>query len=154
MKKFLTSTIILSIILLLLTSVSFANGNMSKDVSNVTQSAKNTLGNIANGARNVVGDTENTVENVAKDAKNTVTGSVNDVENSAENVANDTQNMMTDNESSTTYDATRTSTEGNFMGISASNWTWIILAIVGLAIVGLVWYYGAQYEHTNYSNDE
>ena len=31
--------------------------------------------------------------------------------------------------------------------------TWLIMGLVGAVIIGLIWYYGAQYEHRNYDND-
>ena len=52
------------------------------------------------------------------------------------------------------YTATRTATTNdNLFGMSNTAWTWLILGIVGIVIVALVWYYGAQYEHRNYDND-
>ena len=52
------------------------------------------------------------------------------------------------------YNATKTSTNSNLMGMSSQSWTWLILGIVGVVIVGLVWYYGAQYEHSNYTDKD
>ena len=47
------------------------------------------------------------------------------------------------------YDATRTATartanDNTFLGMNSTTWTWFVLAIAAIAIVGLVWYYAMQ----------
>ena len=74
----------------------------------------------------------------------------NDAMNTTENVMNTT----TQDTTNTDYTATRTAT-GNtgLFGMTNSLSTWLILGAVTAVIIGLVWYYGAQYEHRNYNND-
>jgi len=74
------------------------------------------------------------------------------MENDATNTLGTNDGMLDTTDGN--YTATRTATtNNNFLGMSDTAWTWLILGIVGAAIVGLVWYYGAQYEHRNYNND-
>ena len=80
---------------------------------------------------------------------------LNDASNMGNTAMNDTENTSaiydTNNDD---YTAQRTAT-GNtgLFGMSDDMSTWLILGIVGAVIIGLVWYYGAQYEHRNYNND-
>lgn len=147
MKKFFVSTIIFSIILLTFSCINFA-ANLSSDVKNVTDSIGNAVANTANGAKNVVENTENTLENGA----NTMVGTTENLTNDAKNMTGYVESSI--NNMSDDYTAERTSTTSGFMGMSSTAWTWLILGIVGLAIVGLVWYYGSQYEHTDYMDGE
>lgn len=151
MKKFLISSIIFSIILFSLSCINFA-ANVTGDVKNIAGSVGNTISNTANGAKNVIGNTENAVENGAANAKNTIMGTTENVADDAKNMTGSVENGMSDMIDD--YTAERTSTASGFMGMSATTWTWLILGIVGLAIVGLVWYYGSQYEHTDYMDGE
>ena len=151
MKKFLVSTIIFSMILLCFSYISFA-ANLTNDTKNMMNNVGNAIANTSNAAKNAVQNAENTIESGVLNAKNTI---VNSSENVTNGVANAAKTVVgnADN-ANTNYNATRTSTNTGFLGMSATNWTWVILAIVGIAIVGLVWYYGSQYEHTDYSDGE
>lgn len=124
---------------------------------------KNGAMDAANGIRNVVGNAENGVENVAKDAAGAIRKGTNDVENAGENVtghvkngANNVEkgaeNTRNDIASSTNdgYSATRTAT--GMFGTSNIMWTWLILAVIAVVIVGLVWYYAAQNNRNKYDN--
>jgi len=70
--------------------------------------------------------------------------------NTTENVMNTT----TQDTTNTDYTATRTATNDDtgLFGMSTTSSTWLILGIVGAVILGLVWYYGSQYESRNYNN--
>ncbi len=124
-----------------------------------TNEIKNGVMDAANDVRNVVGDVENGVENVAKDAAGAIREGTNDVENAGENMTGDVMNQNTngtttsnnDNMNNDGYSATRTATDVTG-GMSSTMWTWIILAIVGVAIVALVWFYAMQKNnsHENY----
>lgn len=48
--------------------------------------------------------------------------------------------------------ATDGTTNGRFLGMSANTWTWFVLAIAAIAIVGLVWYYAMQNKN-EYNNN-
>ena len=132
--------VVIAMILMLCTSFVFAAENDAGDA----------LNGAANTVRNAVGDAENVVEDGAsmigtgvKDLGNTFT-------DGAARVTNDDAGMGNDG-----YTATRTSTDatnnGRVLGMSANTWTWFIIAILTIAIVGLVWYYAMQ--NSNEYND-
>lgn len=122
----------------------------------------------ANTVRNVVGGAENTIENAAKGVSNTsknATGAVENggknvtgtVENTGKNTAGKTENVMTTGtkNNDTAYSATRTSTgTPKFMGMTSTAWTWLILGIAAIVIIGLVWYYSMQLTGNNYDNGD
>ena len=50
------------------------------------------------------------------------------------------------------YTATRTSTaQDTFMGMNATAWTWLIIGVLGVLVIGLIWYYGK--DHTPITQD-
>lgn len=114
--------------------------------------------------RNVVGGAENVVEDVGKGVaggiRNITAGGENVMENATHtNANNSTSNKTTGTATSNNnnYTATRTTTRsaanttnGNFLGMNSTVWTWIIMAIVGIAIVALVWMYAKQNTHNSY----
>lgn len=147
MKKYFISLAIFSLILFSFFSISFAN-NLTNDVKNAAGNVGNALANTSNDAKGAIKKAEDTVENGANDIKNAISNTAGTVTNGTENTVADMSGTLTNND---TYTATRTSaTNSGFLGMSSISWTWLILAIVGIAIVALVWYYGSQYEHTNY----
>lgn len=144
-KKILLGFSIL-ITLILSSSLCFAN-----DASQMAQDA-------ANGVRNAVGGAENAVEDATKDISNGVEngaqGVTNGVENSAKNATNKIEGA-TQNTMNSAYNATRTSVDANsgtLMGMNATAWTWLIMAISAIAIVALVWYYGTQRNSSHYND--
>lgn len=117
--------------LILFTGSVFAANN---EVGDSMNKAGNTI-------RNVVGGTENVVENVAGDIGAGVRDLGNTFTDATTGMTNDINN--TDGR----YDATRTATttnNGTVLGMNSSLWTWLVLAIAGILIVGLVWYYAVQ----------
>ncbi len=134
-NKILISTLLFSLCIVFLCSYSFATG-MMQSAGNAVMNAGNTIGNAAIRTRDtIVGGTENLA--------NDVMGGV---------------DTMTEYDRTTTgttdYTATRTATDNTgLFGMSDTMSTWLIMGIVGAVIIGLIWYYGAQYEHRNYSND-
>ena len=145
-KKFLSILLIFSLFLMLSCSYSFA-----------ATTAGNAVMDAGNGVGNAVSDTAGAVANGAKSLGNGVATMWDDVTNANGDKENDGTNTMAGSmfgNNDGDYTATRTATgNNNMLGMSDTTWTWIILGIVGLAIVGLVWYYGAQYEHRSYNND-
>lgn len=129
MKKKLFLTLFIAVIILLLSvSYVFANNKVVEDI------------------RNTVGDTENMVEDAGKGVAQGVRNITNAGENAMENMATDVNN----------YTATRTSadmTTNSFLGMTATTWTWLIMGIVGIAIVALVWIYGKQYANNSYNDN-
>ncbi len=129
-KKSLIITSIFCLIVLLSSNVFGAN---------LMNDAKNGLQNMGNGIKNVVQD----VTNSARDVKDDMTNTENNAENRADRNTMD-MGTRTDGE----YTATRT--DSTTTGYTTNNATvWIILAIAGAIIVGLVWYYAMQTENRN-----
>lgn len=141
-KIFLTLLTILFIISCY--SVTFAT-NMMNDTKNTVMKAGNSIGNsivkakdsVVGGAKNLTNDVEKTGTGAIDTAKDTTYSAI------------DGGRMQT-----TQYDAVRTSADSNLLGMASTAWSWIIMSIVGIVIVALVWYYGAQYEHRNYHSNE
>lgn len=142
---------ILSIIAILALSFSytFAANDMSAvdGIRNVVGGAENVVEDagkgIVDGVRNITSNGENAMGNVARDAGNTM-------QNAGNGIAGTMQG--------TDYNATRTTTrsavdagEGTFLGMNSTVWTWLIMAVVGIAIVALVWMYAKQ--NNNSYND-
>lgn len=130
--------------------------------STMAFAADNTMNAIGDGARNVVNGVENLVTKGVDATKNTVNDvskGIGDTMNSEKNATqNTTQNATRNNSNnySTQRTATRTTANnGMFAGMNAMTWSWIIMGILGIAIVALVWTYGMQYdkehkeEHSN-----
>lgn len=148
-KKIFITMLMFSILLLTFCSYSFANTNTMNNAKNSVMNAGNSIGNAVLNAGNAVVDG-------AKDLTNGAATVGNDAVNGMERMGNDASNTVgtTMDNNNGNYTAARASTTNtNFLGISSFAWTWLILGIVGIAIVALVWYYGAQYEHRNYNND-
>lgn len=121
--------IILSILfaILFISTISFANNDIKDGVHSATDAVIDGASNLANDARKGVGAIENTVENGAKDIGNA---------------------MHHDNTNG--YTATRTATTGTTTnGMNSTLWTWVILAVAAVVIIGLVWYYASQYNHVD-----
>ena len=144
LKKVLSLLTVAS--LMFFTSTVFAANNEIQDSMN---KASNTV-------RNVVGGAENVVENVA----GAIGTGVRDVGNAVSNGVEEMTNNHNNNDR-VGYDATRTGTtrttdganNGNFLGMSSNTWTWFVLAIAAIAIVGLVWYYAMQNKNEYHSNN-
>ncbi len=130
--------------------------------------ANNGMQDAVNGVRNAIGGAENAVENTAKDVSNASKDVTGDIEKGGKTATN---NIMSDTKGDTdngknmmsmgsqnddnSYTATRTATDTpTFMGMSSTSWTWLILGIAALAIIGLVWYYSMQLTGNNYDNGD
>jgi len=115
---------------------------------------------VVDGIRNVVGGAENAMEDagngIVSGIRNVTSAGQNTMENVTHDMGNENNNtrntnmggMTTDNND---YTATRTTTrmatdttDGTFLGMNSTVWTWLIMAIVGIAIVALVWMYAKQ----------
>lgn len=134
--------IIIAIVLMLCVSNVFAANNELGDSMN---KAGNTVKNVVGGAENVVEDAAGAIGTGVKNTANAVGTGVKDLGNTFSTGAARVTNN--DHRNNSNYTTTRTATTGNkatFLGMSANTWTWFVLAIVTLAIVGLVWYYAMQ----------
>ena len=136
--------------------------------TNVTSDAENTLNGIKEGVQNMISDTGNSVER----AKNGIGNALNDgkdyIENGARDLGNGTENVVNDMERDTNMEGMTGGTNGDGRAtgtgynvartsasdiINTSNTTiWTVLAIVGIVIVALVWYYGSQVQNNNRDN--
>lgn len=127
MKK--KTFIVLSILfaLLLISTLSFANNDVKNDVHSATDTVIDGVSNLANDARKGVGAIENTIEDGAKDIGNAIY-----------------------HDNTNGYTATRTATTGTTTnGMNSTLWTWVILAVAAVVIIGLVWYYASQDNHVD-----
>lgn len=150
-KKIFIALLLISF-LIIGTSYSFAANGAMNNVKDTVMSTGNSIGNVVGGATNAVADSARSLTDGAATAGNDVAGTTRNVGNDITGNNNDAVGMLDTGDND--YNATRTVTGTmNLFGMSTSAWTWVILAIAGLAIVGLVWYYGAQYEHKSYNND-
>ena len=146
-NKILVSTLLFSLCLAFLCSYSFA--------TNMMQSAGNTIKNAGNAIGNAAVKTGNTIVNGTRNLVNDTANLGNDAMNGTENMLNNnntTSSIYDTNNDNYTAQRTAAGNTGLF-GMSNTMSTWLILGVVGAIIVGLIWYYGAQYEHRNYNND-
>lgn len=153
----MTKKFIIAIIIILCASFITTYSFAADEIKNGAMEATNTV-------RNVVGDAENGIENVAKDAAGAIRKGTGDIENAGENITGDVKNgannieksgenirndITTNNgETNDGYTAKRTAT--GMFGTNNTMWTWLILAVIAVAIIGLIWYYTVQ----NKSHDE
>ncbi len=149
MKKKTLIAIITVLAVILFGVSSFAsNNNMGSDA--------------VNGVRNFVGGAENVVEDAAMGIAGGIREGISDVENGAEDASrtggNNMEGAMTSDNNNGDYTATRTATTattgGSFLGMGGTAWAWLIMAVLGIIIVGLVWYYGKQNEMTAHNHDD
>lgn len=121
--------IILSILfaLLFISTISFANNDIKNGVHSATDAVIDGASNLVNDARKGVGAIENTVENGAKDIGNAIN--------------RDNTNSYTTTRTATTVTTTN--------GMNSTLWTWVILAVATVVIIGLIWYYASQNNHVD-----
>ena len=151
-KKIFITLLMFSILSLAFCSYTFAENGAMNNARSAVMSTGNAIGDAVVGAKNVVVDGAKGLANGATSIGNSLTNANGDMENDATNTLNTDDGILDTNDSN--YTAERTATNNNnLLGMSDNTWTWLILGIVGISIIGLVWYYGAQYEHKNYSND-
>lgn len=121
--------IILSILfaLLFISTISFANNDIKDGVHSATDAVIDGASNLVNDARKGVGAIENTVEDGAKDIGNAM--------------HHDNTNSYTTTRTATTVTTTN--------GMNSTLWTWVILAVAAVVIIGLIWYYASQNNHVD-----
>lgn len=146
MTKKIITILVTCFTLLLFSNIAFAE-NAGEEVKDswdkTTQSMQNagaTVGNTMQAAGNNI---EGTMKNAGDKMGTALTGTNDDMrKNNDDNPA--------------LYSATRTSTDTGFLGMGNNTmWTtWLILAVLTVAIVGLVWYYGMQNTKSTNSRNE
>lgn len=151
MNKKVLISISLFIVLLLTTVSCFANINLESEIQSSANRSEETLQNAGDGIKNIATDIgagiKDTAQGIGNGIEDVIDGSDNDhgtgtVTESSNEAVGSTE--MTIGESSD-YAATRTSTD-MLTGTTMTNtaWVWLILGIVGIAIVALTWYYVSQ----------
>ena len=164
MKKKLLIISLISIISIMISTYVFAENNdtntlgeeiqdSSEKVENTIEDAGNSIKNGVENAGEAAGDMVEGAGNAAGDmmngAGNTVNSMMNGVSNTTNTIVDDTTNTANNG-----YNTARTTTEDTTTGFmdTANTWMWITLAIVAVAIIGLVWYYAAQTNGSNHSS--
>ena len=110
-----------------ISTISFANNDIKDGVHSATDTVIDGASNLVNDARKGVGAIENTVENGAKDIGNAI-----------------------HHDNTNGYTTTRTATTGTTTnGMNSTLWTWVILAVAAVVIIGLIWYYASQNNHVD-----
>lgn len=111
--------------------------NAGDTMKNALQDAGN---NIKNGAQNLGDDVKNGVQNGGNAIKDmTNNGNTNNPTTPGENMGINTP---------TDYTASRTSTAGDSAN-TGTMWTWIIVALIAVVIIGIMWYYMAKNTRSN-----
>ena len=148
MKNMKKKIIFLAIIVLfsLLTTLSYATNEMKNDIHNTTDKIMDGAGTAGNMVKDGVNSVGGAVENGMRDLGNTITDSAQKTGNA---ITNGLDNM--DDNYGDDYTATRTDTTGvtNADMMSTNLWTWIAIAVAGIIIVGLVWYYATDHNDVN-----
>lgn len=112
---------------------------------------------VVDGIRNFVGGAENVIEDAGSGIVNGVKSGINGTENAAKNVGNamaGTMRTTDDNYTAERTDTTVEATSGDFLGMDSTMWTWIIMALVGIAIVVLVWAYSKENHYNSHNNND
>lgn len=133
--------LIIGVLLILTTSCVFAANNEIGDSMN---KSGNTIKNVVGGAENVLENAGSAIGTGIKDLGNTFA-------DGAARVTNNGNNQNTGYRTTRTATA-RTADNGTFLGMNSTTWTWFVLAIATIAIVGLVWYYAMQNKN-EYNNN-
>ena len=147
-KKILITTLIILATLFSYSVFAVNNiGDEARDIGNEMSNSWDKMGNTAENMGNNIQGAMNSVGNFM--GINNNTDNTTDNYNHINNVtANTTDTNVTN------YTATRTAAGGTtngFFGMNNTMWTWVIVAILGIAIVGLVWYYGSQTAERNHT---
>ena len=140
-KKLTIISLIICLISILLCCNIYAS-NLKSDIKSSGNKAGTALKNA-----------ENHIENGVKSTANGIKDAGSSMMSGATNLGDNMKSKM-DTASNSGYTAERTAANSNnVLGMSTTAWIWMIFAVVTIAIVALVWYYGSQYEHRNYDNN-
>ncbi|MBP3254994.1 MAG: hypothetical protein J6M60_00675 [Clostridia bacterium] len=125
-------------VIILFSTVCFAEEDMMNDTMDSAENTMESAGNF--------------VEDTASGMANGVRNGVNGVANAMGNMGATMMNTMDMDDEGDNYTAERTSTtgytnEGTFLGLNSTAWTWIVMGIVGAAVIGLIIYYNTQKDY-------
>lgn len=160
----MSKKIILSVIVLIVMTLSFNcvfAADMAQDASNTvndsidkTQNTMNDMGNAVKDAGNSAMNATNDVVNGAINGTMNVVNEITQDRNTSTTNHNDNNMNMAGTTNNGNYTATRTAAEDTtLLGMNATTWTWLIMGIVGIAIVALVWYYSMQTADHGYDDE-
>ena len=147
MKKFYITLLAVLFILSTFITCSFAteNSTAAEGIKNVMNGAGNT---IENAGRGLVDGTKNLISNGQNMMENMTNNIGNGMENAGNTIASGFTSDNANDNNNSSYTATRTATTSNstFLGMDPTMLTWVIMAIIGASIIGLVWYYAKEHE--------
>ena len=132
-KKFLLTSVLLITLLAVMASRVLAN-NIINTVENAAQNVTSAAGNILTTGVDATKNTVNDISTGTKEAENTVAAGITNMGNT----------NRSGNSNTTNYTATRTSASATWLGMDSTMWTWLIMAILGVAIVAMIWFYAKQ----------
>lgn len=157
MKKILFSISLILSILFLTTVSSYALTTKNNDIDNIGNSVKNIIGgaenkiedtakNAADSTKKATNSMGDTAGKAGEDIKNTAENVGNAIEKGAENTGNAIKDATENIANNGNYTAEKTSTDmtnnNNFMGTEA--WSWIVIALIVIAVIALFWYFAAH----------
>lgn len=127
---------------------------------NVMDNPENMVNSAANSIRNGVNDVTGATRNALTDTNvNTNANTGNWFKDEGDKLGNNLNNVTggvvgTNNNN---YNASRTAIAGTdqdntLFGMTGTAWTWLILGIAGIIIIGLVWYYSMQLTSHRYED--
>lgn len=143
-------------VLILLSNIVYAN-NTSNDIKNGINDAGTA---IVDGAERLGTDVKTGINDVSSDIVNGAENLGEDIRNGVENAENGVEGALSiDNMRTNDYVATRTTTDGtgttsDMNTNDPTTWVWVIVAIAGVVIVALVWYYAVQNTTNRHDDDE
>lgn len=152
----MSKKIILSIGILIAAVLSYSfvfAENMMQDATNTVNSSIDKTQDAVNNAGNAIKDAGNSVMNATNNVVNGTMNAVDDLTRDRNTNPTNTSDSYDSNQNmnnNSRYSATRTSNQGTLLGMNSTMWTWIIMGIVGIAIVALIWYYSMQTTDNNY----
>ena len=103
------------------------------------------MNNVRDGMNNAGNQVENSWEKMGNSIKNVG----NSVTNGVSTMMGTNNNYNTNTNNDGQYTARRTATEGTIFGMNGTMWTWFVMAILGIVLISLVWYYGMQKSNTD-----
>lgn len=135
------SLVIISVICLIcLASTTVFASNMMKGAENAMGGMKNGTQNMAEDAGDAMAPVRDGISNMANDVKSGASKIGEDVKSAVDGSA---EGRITD-AGTAEYTATRTSAEADYNNKRNTTTIWTVLLIAAIAIIALVWYYGAQ----------
>ena len=149
----MTKKIIIAIAFVLCTILISTYSFATNEIMDAVDGVRNTIENVENGAENVMRDTAGAVKEGTQNIQDAGQNMTNDIKNTMNNDNNgmigDTRSGTDNNKGDNEGDYTATRTANNIFGNTSTMWTWIVLAIIAAAIIGLVWYYTIQNSHSH-----